>query len=331
MTSTRIALLGFGNVGQALARYIFQRDELAARIDIAAVADSSGAVLLDRPSQIGSLLSDKAQGRGLVESGPRRSLGARAEFIGALPALGVSVLVESLPTNVTNGQPALDLIRAALLQGTSVVTVDKGPLVRGFDQLKEAAAASGARLEFTGTTGVAIPREISGRQVLEVRGVLNGTTNYILTQMQESRAGFEDALRSAKQEGIAEPDPSLDVEGWDTASKILILARELMGATASLEEVARKGIGPETGSLIEQGKRMGQIVRLVGRARIWQGRIRVSVAPKLIGPESPFYSVAGTSKAAAFRTGDAQLLVHGKSGRDSIAETIVEDIIRATA
>src|SRR5262249_10910275 len=162
--------------------------------------------------------------------------------------------------------PALDLIHRALLQGSSVVTVDKGPMVRGFEALRQAAAASGARLEFTGTTGVGIPPEITGQEVLEIRGVLNGTTNYILTEMQQSGASFEDALKHAQREGVAEPDPSLDVEGWDTACKILILAKALMGAVGSLEEVARKGIGPATSSLIEQGKMMGRMVRLVGRA-----------------------------------------------------------------
>src|SRR5262249_12751790 len=210
----------------------------------------------------------------------------------------------------------------------NAVTVDKGPMVRGFEALRQAAAASGARLEFAGTTGVGIPPAITGQEVLEIRGVLNGTTNYILREMQERGANFDDALERAQREGVAEPDPSLDVEGWDTACKILILAKALMGSTATLEDVARKGIGPETMSLIKQGKAMARMVRLVGRARIWQGRVRVSVAPKLDGADSPFYSVNGTSKAAVFRTAGAEIVAHGKSGRDSIAETIVEDILR---
>jgi homoserine dehydrogenase len=329
MTKTRIAILGFGNVGRAVAHYISEREDLMARMDIAAVADSSGAVFLDNPYDIGSLLSHKLQGRGILEAGLGRSITSRADFISTLPTFGVAVLVESLPTNIRDGQPALDLIHRALLQGTSVVTVDKGPVVRGFQELKQAAAATGARLEFTGTTGVAIPDQIAAGSVLEIRGVLNGTTNYILSEMQQSGASFHEALRRAQQDGIAEPDPSLDVQGWDTASKILIMAKALMGATASLEGVARIGIGPETQSLIEQGNATGRVVKLVGRARFWQGRIRVSVAPKLLGPDSPFYSVTGTGKAAVFRTRDREVMANGKSGRDSIAETIVEDILRA--
>jgi homoserine dehydrogenase len=328
MNKTRIALLGFGNVGRSLARYIAERESLTAMLDIAAVADSSGAAIVDSPSQMAALLAAKTQGRVIAQAAIGRPIPIQSDFLKAMPDLGIRVLVESLPTNIRNGQPALDMIRAALLQGSSVVTVDKGPMVRGFDELKQAGASSGARLAFTGTTGVAIPDQIGGKPVLEIRGVLNGTTNYILTQMQQSGAGFDEALSHAQRDGIAEPDPSLDVQGWDTACKILILARALMGAKAALEEVARKGIGPEIKLLIRQGKAMGRVVRLVGRARIWQGRVRVSVAPKLIDTGSPLYSVAGTSKAAVFTTADGDIVAHCKSGRDSIAETIVEDILK---
>jgi len=327
MSKIRIALLGFGNVGRALARYIVERPHLSSRLDIAAVADSAGAVVLNDLTQVRSLLDLKSQGRTVLAAG----IGRPAGFINALSGLDIRVVVESLPTNIRDGEPALGLIGQALRKGISVVTVDKGPMVRGFQELHEAAASAGARIEFTGTTGVAIPQQILGESVLEIRGVLNGTTNYILSEMQESGASFDDALGHAQQEGIAEPDPSLDVDGWDTACKVLILAKALMGSTETLEDVARKGIGPETAALIQQGKAMGRIVRLVGRARIWQGRIRVSVAPKLVSPDSPFYPVNGTAKAAVLRTSGSEIVVHGKSGRDSIAETIVEDIRRAVS
>jgi homoserine dehydrogenase len=251
------------------------------------------------------------------------------EFLRALPSAGIGVLVESLPTSIHHGQPALDLITSALAQGTNVVTVDKGPLVHGLDLLTQAAARGGARFGFSGTTGVAIPDELASDRVLEIRGVLNGTTNYILTEMQEHLTSFDEALAAAQSDGIAEPDPSLDVEGWDTASKILILANSLMGANARLADVSRIGIGVETESLIKIARESGRVLRLVGRARIWQGRVRVSVAPKLIRPDSPFYSVSGTSKAAIFRTErQGEVLALGRSGRDAISETIVDDIAR---
>jgi homoserine dehydrogenase len=221
------------------------------------------------------------------------------------------------------------LIGAALEQGTNVVTVDKGPLVHGLDLLKKAEARGGARLGYSGTTGVNIPDALATERVLEIRGVLNGTTNYILSEMQQHHRSFDEALAAAQADGIAEPDPSLDVDGWDTVSKVLILANTLMGANVRLAEVSRTGIGSQTESLIKIAQETDRVVRLVGRARIWQGRVRVSVAPKLVRSDSPFYSVCGTSKAAVFRTENTgNVLALSRSGRDAISQTIVDDIAR---
>jgi homoserine dehydrogenase len=332
MNQVNVALLGFGNVGRAFARYIHANAETQPiEIKIRAVADSSGALFLDEAYSLERVLAHKQSGRDLAEFTTAR-LAVTREFIHTLPAAGVSVLVESLPTNIADGEPALDLIKAALAQGTHVVTVDKGPVVHGLNELIEIAGKSGARLGFSGTTGVTIPDEICDDRVLEIRGVLNGTTNYILTEMQQHQRSFKHALMTAQVEGIAEPDPSLDIEGWDTASKILILAKSLMRATARLDAVSRIGIGPQTESLIRIAKDTGRVVRLVGRSRVWQGRVRVSVAPKLIDPDSPFYEVEGTSKAAVFRTeARGQILSLARSGRDAISQTILDDIIRVSS
>jgi homoserine dehydrogenase len=326
----RVALLGFGNVGRAFARYAkTDSDPLASRINIRAVADSSGALFLHDGHSLEGATAHKDSGRTLADFAPEHLIADAREFIRALPSSGISVLIETLPTDIISGEPALSLIKTALDQGTDVVTVDKGPVVHGLNELKEVASKSGARLGYSGTTGVTIPDEIAGDRVLEIRGVLNGTTNYILTEMQERHRSFDDALASAQAQGIAEPDSSLDIEGWDTASKILILAKSLMQAGCRLDQVSRIGIGPQTESLIRIARESGRVVRLVGRARIWQGRVRVSVAPKLIEPESPFYAVSGTSKAASFRTEErGEVLALSRSGRDAISQTILEDIIR---
>ncbi|MCI0489399.1 MAG: hypothetical protein L0229_22630 [Blastocatellia bacterium] len=335
MKEINVALLGLGNVGLAFARFI-ERASDEIKIHIRAAADSTGGLILDAPAQSSStakhamdlLLAHKESGRSIKEFSPDDSITDPREFIKSLPCAGVSLLVESLPTNLCDGRPALDLLLAALSQGTDVVTVDKGPLACGFEKIMEAAQAAGARIAYTGTTGVKVPDEVRGERVLEIRGILNGTTNYILTEMQTGSLSFEEALARAEAEGIAEPDPSLDIAGWDTAAKILILAKTLMGADACLEEVSRIGIGPETRSLIETGRESDRIVRLAGRARIWQGRVRVSVAPKLLNSDSPFYEVSGTSKAAVFRTeGRGEVWTFSRSGRDAISQTILDDII----
>ena len=325
-----VALLGFGNVGRSFARFVAADSKTSpARIDIGAIADSSGALLLRDGLSLESAIAHKESGGRLADLAPKGVIPGALEFIQALSSAGISVLVETLPTNIANGEPALSLIKAALEQGTNVVTVDKGPIVHSLSALIEIASKSGARLGYSGTTGVTIPDEIAGDRVLEIRGVLNGTTNYILTEMQQHLRSFDDALATAQADGIDEPDSSLDIEGWDTASKILILAKSLMHAGGGLEQVSRIGIGPQTESLIRIGRESGRVVRLVGRARIWHGQVRVSVAPKLIEPDSPFYAVSGTSKAAIFRTEErAPVLALARSGRDAISQTILDDIIR---
>jgi homoserine dehydrogenase len=306
------------------------RDE-PVRLHIRAIADRSGGLFLEDDATLQSVLDHKAAGRALDDLVDGYSLDAHT-LIARLAQSDISVLVESLPTNLRDGQPALDLIRHALASGLHVVTVDKGPLAHGFDELRQIAEANHVRLGFTGTTGVGIPNELNGERVIEIRGVLNGTTNYILTEMQERGASFGEALASAQAAGVAEPDPSLDVDGWDTAVKTLILAKALMHADARLDQVTRIGIGPETDELIRAGRESHRMVRLVGRARLYQGRVRVSVVPKLVAEDSPFYTVGGTSKLAVFRTaGKREVIARARSGRDAIAQTIVDDIVKVTA
>jgi len=326
MTEIRIALLGLGNVGRAFADYLDRvSDDLPVRLRICGIADSSGGLLSHDQSQIRQAIADKASGRS-IDSCSSDSI-PTPDFVRRLNQSGISVLVESLPTNLNDGQPALDYLKTSLSQNINVVTVDKGPLAYGFEALKEASRAGSARLAFSGTTGVTPPEEISNERVIEIRGVLNGTTNHILTEMQTRAISFEQALSEAQQAGIAESDPRLDIDGWDTAVKILILAKSLMDARCEINEVPRIGIGRETAALIETARKTDRIVRLVGRARIWQGRVRVSVAPKILSSDSPFYSVEGTSKAAFFRTEQGQVLSHGISGRDAISQTILDDIM----
>jgi homoserine dehydrogenase len=326
----KVALLGLGNVGRAFFDYAGrQGDRLGIRLDVCGVADSSGGLLARDRQAIETAVERKASGRSISEFAPGDVIRSAAQFVNELPGAGVSVLIESLPTSLADGQPALDLVCAALGQGTNVVTVDKGPLVHGYELMKEAMSRGGSRLGFSGTTGVSPPGEVTGDRVLEIRGVLNGTTNYILTEIQERSVSFNQALATAQSEGIAEPDPSLDIEGWDTASKMLILAKALMGADSGIFDVSRIGIGPETESLIETARERNAKVRLIGRARIWQGRVRVSVAPKIVAADSPFYPVSGTSKAALFRTeAKGEVLAFARSGRDAISRIIADDLLR---
>lgn len=328
MRQIQVALLGLGNVGQAFARYVGStggRDspKLATR----AVADSSGGLVLNPSENADRVLTFKEQGHSISEFARGASITDARAFITALSNAGISVIIESLPTNIATGQPGLDLLTHALSLGLNVVTVDKGPLLHGFDALKQAARAGNSRFGYSGTTGVSIPPELSGMRVFEIAGVLNGTTNYMVSEMQERGLPFDQALLKAQADGIAEPDPSLDVEGWDSAAKILILAKSLMRARAELSDVSRTGINTDIEALIRSARKTERAVRLVCRASESEGRVRLTVAPELIAGDSPFFLVRGTSKLAIFRTDSGEITSKSRSGRDAIAQTIMDDII----
>ncbi|HWO00196.1 MAG TPA: hypothetical protein VNS63_13115 [Blastocatellia bacterium] len=332
MKDVQVALLGLGNVGRAFADYCRTNcDGLSPTLSIRAVADSSGGLVLDSHKALDRVLIHKSQGRKLSEYAPAVSLIDSRSFIHSLEPAGITVLIESLPTDIQYGQPALDLITLALCRGLNVVTVDKGPLVHGFTSMGQAAKAGGSRFAYSGTTGVMIPFELDGERVLEIAGVLNGTTNHILTEMQERGVPFEQALAQAQTEGIAEPDPSLDVEGWDTAAKILILAKSLMSADTMLADVSRVGINEKTEPLIEAARAAGHAVRLVGRAHESNGRVRLTVTPEVVAADSPFFSVRGTSKLAVFKTELGEVVSTSRSGRDAISQTILDDVVRVTS
>lgn len=328
----RIALLGFGNVGRAFVRYLTNSVEGdAQQVKIFGVADVTGGLLLEDPGHMPWLLEQQESGHAVADCAARGTFLDVPSYVNALPEAGISVLVECLPTNPADGQPALRFLLQALDNRLAVVTVDKGPVVHGFQDLLATCRKRDTRIAYSGTTGVRPPPEITGCHVLEIYGVLNGTTNYILTEMQERGLSFKQALAQAREKGIAEPNPELDIQGWDTACKILILANEWMAAAATLGDVLRIGIGPETEELIAAAREAGGAVRMIGCARLGEGRVRLSVAPKIVGPESLLHSITGTSKGAVFRTRQkGEIFAGGLSGRDAIAQTILEDIKAVT-
>ncbi len=327
----RIALLGFGNVGRSFLRYL-AKTGADSDVQVWAIADVTGGLILNNAEDAHWLLQEQQQGRTVADCAERGSFSKVSSFIYHLPEADISVLVECMPTNPVDGQPALGLLKQAIDAGLHVVTVDKGPLVHGFHELVSEADRQGKKLAYSGTTGVRPPVGITGCHVMEIRGILNGTTNFILTEMQDRDRTFKQALALAVENGIAEPNPELDLQGWDTACKLLILANEWMRAGASLNDVARIGIGPETESLIAEARGAGRYVRLVGLARMQEGRPRLTVAPVLLKPQSRLHPISGTSKGAIFATRErGEVFASGVSGRDAIAQIILDDIVAVTA
>ncbi len=336
MKLLRYAIIGFGNVGAALARHVHDRaDRVAGRygveLRLVGVADSSG--YLSQPSGLDGrgLASWREAGRRFADlEGGHRHCG-----LADVLAAGVDIVVISLPTDRDTGKPGLTVARAAVAAGAHVVLADKGPALLALPELEREAAARGVTIGASATVGAALPtlsvarRELAGAEILEIAAILNGTSNLILTAMRENGVSFHEAVAQAQRAGIAEPDPSYDVQGWDTAVKLTILTRALVDERATLDRVGRIGIDELEPEFVELANRTGGRIRLVGRAVRNSDGVTVTVAPEIVGPGDPFYLVEGARKAVRFDTDDlGELIVTGgASGRRDVAAALLRDML----
>ena len=246
------------------------------------------------------------------------------------PYNGARLVIEALPSVYPHGEPATSLLKNALERGIDVLTVDKGPLVAAYPQLADAAAKSGARLKFC--VGGALPaidvalRDLRGTTIRRIRAILNGTTNFILCEMHSRNCSIDDALAIAIERGIAEPDPSQDVDGIDTAAKMVILVNAALGLRVRMEDVHIEGIRRVS---LEQSKAANSVWKLVGTFA--DGAIRVQ--PELVSLDDVFSRVGGTDKIAEFDSVEMGKLsvVGGASGRIQMGATMTKEILNLYA
>lgn len=337
----KLMICGFGRVGRACAELLLQKrpllqDKYGLDVSGSAVVDLLGAsVELDesQPLPLEDLLRF-VSGGGQVHQFPlfgREGLTA----VKAIEEGAFDVLIEATPTNIVDGEPGLTHIRTALGKGMHVITAAKGALVFRFGELKALADQKGVSLKFSAATAAALPTVdvgefcLAGAEILSIEGILNGTTNYILTRMDREGIDYEEALAAAQALGIAEPDPSLDVEGWDTASKLVIIASHLLGASLTLNDVEVSGITGVSRQMIEEAKAQGKVIKLIGRVAKKEGRVVASVAPRALGTEHPMASIHGADKGLTFFTDsmDRVTVTGGKSDPKAAAAAMLKDLI----
>lgn len=280
------ALIGLGNVNRNFLRILeMKQAELARRYGltfrIVAVADSSGVAV--NPAGF-----DPATTRRFKEAGGRvcalPGFVADATPADVLAMLTCDLVLEASPVNLTTGEPGLSATRTALQRGIAVVLANKAPLVLAYRQLHTLAAASGAGLAFSATVCGALPvlnigqRDLIAAEILRLRGIFNATTNFILTEMATGRS-YADALAEAQRRGIAETDPTLDVEGWDTANKLVIVANHVLGSDVALADVAVTGITGVTATDLAQAAANGNTVKLLATAERTTAGYALTVKP----------------------------------------------------
>jgi homoserine dehydrogenase len=310
MPHYNLALLGFGNVGRALARLLLnKRAELQAEYSLTfavtgvATARHGAAIDLDG-IHLERALSVVEGGGSLDQLSSLPAIASMSEFI---RRCGADVLFENSPVNYGTGQPAIDHLRLALELGMHAITANKGPVVHAYRRLTELASAKGLKFYFESAVMDGMPvfslfREaLPAARLLSFRGIFNSTTNLILSRM-ESGESFDQAVAYAQAIGIAETDPSGDIDGWDAAIKVAALVTVLMGIPMKPAEVQRTGIRGITPAEIERARVGGKRWKLVCSAQ-YQGEVVTGrVAPEMVAPDSPLYHTDGTTSIIQYET-----------------------------
>jgi homoserine dehydrogenase len=253
-----------------------------------------------------------------------------------LSAARCDVLFEATSLQPRTGQPAIDHIRAALEFGAHAITANKGPIVHAYEELRSLAAAKGRRFLFESTVMDGVPIFSLFRDNLPAvhlhgfRGVLNSTTNMILTAMEQGLT-FDEALKKAQQIGVAETDASHDVDGWDAAVKVAALITVLMGVPIRLDSIERQGIGGLSGDAVRAARAAGSPYKLVCRARRNGSGVTTSVRPEQVPLSDPLAWVAGTSSIVYFETDifPGLAITENNPGVEATAYGMLADFVRA--
>jgi homoserine dehydrogenase len=246
----------------------------------------------------------------LAQAGSLGTLSAKptpTDSLDFIRRCGADVLFENTPVEHATGQPAIDHVSTALQMGMHVSTANKGTVVHGYRELTALARSKGRKFYFESTVMDGAPifslfREaLPGAQLLSFKGILNSTTNLILTRMEQGEA-FETAVQYAQSIGMAETDPSADVDGWDAAIKVAALVTVLMDVPLKPQAVDRNGVRGITPDMVRAAKAQGQRYKLVCSAERAGDDVKGRVAPELVTSASPLYGIEGTSSIIEFHT-----------------------------
>ncbi|MDR1404034.1 MAG: homoserine dehydrogenase [Candidatus Methanoplasma sp.] len=323
----RILISGFGTVGQGFAEVLMRRRDFfvgryGKEVSIVCVMDSS-TFAKDRAGIPPDDLLERKRTTGKVGTE------TYADSVEVMDSVDYDLLVEVSPTDIKTGGAGLKNIRHALESGKDVVTVNKGPLALNFCELVTLAKKNGCKFRFEGSVGGAMPiinlcREcLVGENVSSIRGILNGTCNFILSKMDNGQP-FEQALKEAQQMGYAETDPTNDVEGYDSACKAVILANSIFGRNVAFSDVSITGITSISGEAISLAASQNMVIRLIGEV----SEDRLEVSPRLIPKGHPL-SINGTLNVAQIVTDLAgPITVSGRgAGRTETASAILSDLV----
>ncbi len=318
-----LILVGFGNVGRRFARLLQERDNLLTRnygltwrvVGIATrnhgIATNPGGLDIGQALSLVDGGGSLATLRGNAATGRRETLGSALELIEAAThaadADRVQVVIETTVLDIERGQPAIDHVRKALRAGAHVITANKGPVAFAYRELTDFATALGRSFLFEGAVMDGVPIFNLVRETLPAvtisgfRGIVNSTTNYVLTRMEQGRT-FAEALAEMQGAGIAEADASHDIEGWDAAAKTAALMNVLMKADVTPHDIDRRGIAAITPEMLHDASRQGHRLRLVASGGRQDGKAVGRVAPTLVPEHDVLAGLTGVQNALVLQT-----------------------------
>jgi len=245
------------------------------------------------------------------------------------------VLFEATSVNVQSGQPAIDNLRAALEFGAHAITANKGPVVHGYRELRDLAQSKGKSFLFESAVMDGAPifslfRELPVIHLKGFRGILNSTTNLILTEMERGMS-FEESVKKAQALGLAETDPTNDTEGWDATVKVAALVTVLMGVPIKPQQIQREGITRLTTEDVRTAREQGRPYKLICRAQRTATGVEASVSPQQLPLSDPLSSVEGTSSTVFFETDvlPGIAIVESNPGVETTAYGMLADFIHA--
>lgn len=324
-------MLGFGVVGQSFVKLLLSHstdlyNDYGIKPKVVACADNGGIVTCDQGLDLDRLLNVKKKKKSIIHYGAK---GNRSEVVDVIENIDAEVVIELTPTNIVDGEPGKNHIISAMKSGKNVITVNKGPLALEFPSLMELAEYNRIAFKFSGTVGGGTPilefakRCLKGDRIISFEGILNGTTNYILSKMYEG-LNFSEALQDASEKGYAEKDPTLDVDGFDAAAKLVIASNFVMNMKSTMKDVSREGIRDVKPSQVLTERKNGNAMKLIASC---DGKNLV-VKPKPVSMKDPI-CVDGILNAITFtcqHSGQQTIIGKGAGGMET-ASAILRDLI----
>lgn len=333
----KLAFIGFGVVGQGLAEILCEKRDLLKEkyefeFEIVAISDMDlGSVYDPDGLDLGKVLDMIKRERSLSEY-PEAETGW--DSIRTIKETNADTIIEVTFTDMESGGPALEHVREALNEGKNVVSTNKGPVAQEVKELEKLAEENDAYYKFEGTVLSGTPalnlamKNLAGCEIKEIKGIVNGTTNYILTKMEEGM-GYEEALQKAQDLGYAEADPSGDVEGVDAQGKTLILSNTVMGGDMDLRDIEREGITDLTLKDIKKAKEDGYRWKLIAHSKKEKGDVKAKVSPEKLPLDHPLAGVMGPTNAVTFFTdhlGDVTIIGPG-AGKEETGYSLLVDLL----